>query len=297
MNKYLLAIPFLYSQVSGQGLVSARGSYQQWLDRLTKTEISFAAQAEKTTTREAFLNNLDKDGVLFVRGKPVNGKSVYEQATPDSSELLAWFPSYAEVSDSGDFGFTTGPYDYYLKRGDEKISTGNFFSIWRKDDSGAYKLWLDGGVTHSKQFHNPLEPRRMQDMVTFQHSKAVINKANVPAEPAQIAFFALVSKNPRHAYERYLSAQAVVVRKDHALTNSKVKNMNLDFGEMLNYSLVPSTLVYNSLKNMYFSHGLVKVKSADGLLSDAGFFVQVWQFQKDGWRLIADVLSLTAKPV
>jgi hypothetical protein len=55
--------------------------------------------------------------------------------------------------------------------------------------------------------------------------------------------------------------------------------------------------VYNSLKNMYFSHGLVKVKSADGLLSDAGFFVQVWQFQKDGWRLIADVLSLTSKPV
>jgi hypothetical protein len=40
---------------------------------------------------------------------------------------------------------------------------------------------------------------------------------------------------------------------------------------------------------MYFSHGSV---SGSGDKKIKGYFVQVWQFQKDGWKLVADVLNV-----
>ena len=61
---------------------------------------------------------------------------------------VAWFPVYAIVSESGDLGYTWGYYRWTSR--DDKAApappiTGKYLTIWRRDDSGRWKVMVDTG--------------------------------------------------------------------------------------------------------------------------------------------------------
>ena len=88
-----------------------------------KTEQAFSKMAEEKNTRDAFLAFIADDGLLFRPGA-VNGKKwMLEHPAPRSTDkkpLLAWQPSFAGMSASGDMGFTTGPWEFKADVKDEK---------------------------------------------------------------------------------------------------------------------------------------------------------------------------------
>jgi hypothetical protein len=84
---------------------------QSALQEMVKTEQAFSKMGEEKNTRDAFLAFIADDGLLFRPGA-VNGKKwLLEHPAPptDKKPLLAWQPSFAGMSASGDMGFTTGP--------------------------------------------------------------------------------------------------------------------------------------------------------------------------------------------
>src|SRR6185503_16452816 len=84
------------------------------LEEMVRTEQAFSKMAEEKTTREAFMAFIADDGLLFRPGA-VNGKKwMIEHPVPpsDKKPLLAWQPSFAGMSASGDMGFTTGPWEF-----------------------------------------------------------------------------------------------------------------------------------------------------------------------------------------
>ena len=86
--------------------VVAKG--QSPLQEMVKTEQAFSQMAKEKSIREAFMTFIADDGLLFRPGA-VNGKKwMKEHPVPpsDTQPLLAWQPSFAEVSESGDLGFT-----------------------------------------------------------------------------------------------------------------------------------------------------------------------------------------------
>jgi hypothetical protein len=143
------------------------------------------------------------------------------------AELLKWYPSFAEVSETGDFGFTTGPFWYYEQRGKEKRQSGQFFTIWRRANDGQFKVWLDAGISNTPGAHPAEISRRMEDIVDLQLSKVVANRSNVNAVQQQEKFFQALAVNAEQAYRDYLGDSAILLRKDESITNSKLKNINI----------------------------------------------------------------------
>lgn len=111
---------------------------------LVEAERSFALYAAAHGTREAFLKYLADDSIIF-RPRPVNAREWYSEHTEDSG-FLSWKPAYAEISYSGDFGYTTGPWEFRSDPGDAgPESVGHYVSVWKKGEDGEWRVVLDLG--------------------------------------------------------------------------------------------------------------------------------------------------------
>jgi ketosteroid isomerase-like protein len=65
----------------------------------------------------------------------------------DKNNQLLWTPVGADISNSGDLGYTYGNYEFHSKDKDGKatIEYGKYTSIWKKQADGSWKVVLDMG--------------------------------------------------------------------------------------------------------------------------------------------------------
>ena len=115
---------------------------------MVAAERAFAADASARSTRDAFLAAYDEDGVAFAPG-PRNAQREWEKR-PANRNRLEWTPEVAEIASSGDLGFTSGPWRFTVEGDDKPTAFGHFFSIWRKDKDGRWKVLADHGVSHAE---------------------------------------------------------------------------------------------------------------------------------------------------
>ena len=115
------------------------------------TEQAFSRMALEKNTRDAFMAFIADDGLLFRPGA-VNGKKwMLDHPAPPSDKrpLLQWQPTWAVMSASGDFGYTTGPWESRPDIKDEKPSAyGHFVTVWKKQRDGSWKFVVDLGISH-----------------------------------------------------------------------------------------------------------------------------------------------------
>lgn len=150
MIKYLILFPsIICMNILAQSNIA---------DDLKKADIEFSNLSKEKGVKEAFIAYTAENGVLlrpFMM--PVVGydavKKFMEEG--DSNFQLTWEPLYADVSVSGEMGYTYGLYTAVFKdeKGVEKSSRGTYVSIWKLDNQGKWKFVLDTG--------NPgLEPKK-----------------------------------------------------------------------------------------------------------------------------------------
>ena len=78
---------------------------------------------------------------------PVIGKkdiSADFEAFSDSGFTLTWEPLDADMSKSGDRGYTYSLYTSFIKA-DSSVMRGKYVTIWKKQSDGLWKYVLDGG--------------------------------------------------------------------------------------------------------------------------------------------------------
>jgi ketosteroid isomerase-like protein len=138
-----------------QPLAASRAHADAALDSLVAHERAFAALATAKGMREAFLTYLDEDGVIFTP-TATNGKKSWE-AKPESKASLLWEPAYAQVSSSGDLGYTTGPWELHPAPDSSGTAApassylfGTFHSVWKKKRHDAWRVVADIGVVHDR---------------------------------------------------------------------------------------------------------------------------------------------------
>lgn len=139
------------------GVMSAAVAYsgtkqadpEKELASLVGAERAFSSLAEKKGIREAFLTYLAPDAIVF-RPRPVEGRPVYEKMAPDNPTILTWEPEVAEVSASGELGYTSGPYQVKPNRGAEPVGFGHYVSVWKRQADGSWKVLLDIGIQHDR---------------------------------------------------------------------------------------------------------------------------------------------------
>lgn len=134
--------------IVGLGVV-ARGEMTPTVKALVDAERAFSAASVAKGTRDAFLEFLADDSLLFRPG-PVPGK-MFTRNRPAPPGKLVWAPTFADVASSGDIGYTSGPYEFRKGEMTEPPSTwGHYMSIWRKQKDGSWKVEVDLGISHDK---------------------------------------------------------------------------------------------------------------------------------------------------
>lgn len=113
------------------------------IDPLVQAERSFAAAVKQKGLKAGFLSVMDEDSLLFRPG-PVPGKKTTQEG-PDSPAILEWEPAVAAITKSGNYGFTTGPWQVLPKAGEEPVAFGHYLSAWKKTPEG-WRLILDCGT-------------------------------------------------------------------------------------------------------------------------------------------------------
>lgn len=116
--------------------------------QLVENERAFAADVLAHGVRDGFLRWLAPTGIVFGPA-PVNAIKYYK-SRPQRATRLAWYPSKAVMSASGDMGWTTGPWDWRSDSTKTKAeATGDFVTVWRRQGDGTWKAAFDGGVGRS----------------------------------------------------------------------------------------------------------------------------------------------------
>ena len=118
---------------------------------LLKLEDDFSKSVATQKTVDAFLSYLDDDVRLFrMNAFPVVGREGARTMLAAQTGLLSWQPTKADISLSGDLGYTYGTYEF--KASDGKAATnGNYLRIWKRQTNGKWKVVLD--------LLNPIPPK------------------------------------------------------------------------------------------------------------------------------------------
>jgi hypothetical protein len=128
-------------------------------DVLIEAEAAFAKDVADLGVRDGFLKHLIEESVVF-RPLPTAARAWFEaQEAPGFT--LSWRPWFAEISASGDFGYTVGPWTSRALAAAEsdgadeaeseaktrdKIAHGFYVTVWIKDRDSAWHPLVDHGI-------------------------------------------------------------------------------------------------------------------------------------------------------
>ena len=85
------------------------------------------------------------NGAALIRGRVEIAKGM--GFLDDKNNQLLWTPVGADISSSGDLGYTYGTFEFHSKDKDGKalVDYGKYTSIWKKQTDGSWKVVLDMG--------------------------------------------------------------------------------------------------------------------------------------------------------
>src|SRR5262245_5386308 len=123
---------------------------------MASTERAFAAAALELGVRDAFLTYFADDAVSIQAGADgahttlVPAKDRLRQSPqpklPLASQLL-WEPFTGHVSSDGSLGWLTGGYANLNVLAKEVVGKGAYFSVWKHQADGTWRVWLDEGIS------------------------------------------------------------------------------------------------------------------------------------------------------
>lgn len=248
-------------------------------------ERAFAADGFETGIKASFLKHSAPDAIV-IQPLPVNAHESLKGA-PDArpgDPKLEWWPVFAGISKSGDFGFTTGPYAFAGKR------RGHYFTVWKKQLNGDWKWIFDGGT-----------PSNADGVAGPGGAVAFLRVADVPPiEPAR--------------------ALADVFAAEDRLAETAATDLKTGFravyacdGRMQGSALPPAESCDAAGREMATRPATASLKTLGGEASAAGdmvwtygsmdwtkdgqptkgHYVRVWQRRAEGWRIVFDELLIT----
>lgn len=135
----LLELPKNYKQPSKGSVANVESERAALLTRERELSKSSAARGGQV----AFLEQAAADVRVFREGKlPFIGKAEASAAIPAGAGEWTWQPEAADVSSSGDLGYSYGLYRLENKDASGKAETGNYLRIWKKQGS-TWKVVVD----------------------------------------------------------------------------------------------------------------------------------------------------------
>lgn len=245
---------------------------------LGEAERAFSAASEKNGITASFVEFLDDSCVMFNPG-PVNGKELYRKRKENGAYLI-WSPSFVETAASGDFGISTGPWEYRREKGDSSVSYGHYFSVWQKDRNGVWKVILDNGIDYPSSAKK-IKKETFRSMSVRNTSHAIVTSGTI--RELELSFSAAAVQGLRAAYQKYSAEDIMMFRKGAFPVSSKKEAIRMTAKEAKGGTSVPVGAAVSSSGDIGFTYGLVI-----GQNSDTSSYVRVWRKEKQ-WKIAADM--------
>jgi ketosteroid isomerase-like protein len=258
---------------------------------LVQMEHDFARAAAEKGTRDAFLEFLADDGVLFQPG-PVNGKKWWTERAPRKG-LLSWTPIFADVAPSGDLGYTTGPWEFRPNGPDDKpVAFGQYFTIWKIQSDIRWKAVLDRGVTSETPLSAKIVQFPLNDDETF------ITNLKIDFAKGRAALLKLekefsdrsASKGAVTAFESYLADDARLLRQGTSLITNKAAALVFVSASAGRLTWEPAFADIAASGDFGYTYGSFELKSRDVVI-ERGSYVRVWKKRSRSWQVVIDVMS------
>ncbi len=256
---------------------------------LVNAEKAFAEEATKDGTKAAFLKYAADDALVF-RPNPTNAKKFY--GTAEDMTNLSWTPTFARVSRSGDWGFTSGS---YVVDG-EKKSYGHYLSVWRAKN-GKWEFILDLGAETNKPINRVatsfIEPKDHYSP-KFASSKELKLSREVIATTEKTlnstlksfgasAFSGFLNKDSQLLFP---GTEAIVGKENiQAFNNRMIDKINL------------KTTSYDKAlgADFAYTYGIATIDYKTDLRESFNY-IFIWERQTDGnWNIMSQIYTLAER--
>lgn len=264
------------------------------LDSLIAAERSFARAARDLGTRDAFVAYLADDGVLF-RPRPVSAQA-YLHTQPATSGILSWQPLYADVARSTDLGITTGPWNFRNDSSSDPIAHGQFFSIWRKQPNGAWKVVLDHGTSNPPPTDSPPDTVTTPDPPPYDGGWALLPDQADAARQRLLEIDRSFSATSaaRGFFEAaigYVSADVRVLRNGTQPLRGadELRRLATERGGTLTWTPLDGKV--SAAGDLGYTYGEYRCLYSEKR-DEVGLYVRAWRrVSDDSWRVVIDLMT------
>ena len=274
---------------------SVVASAQTPLQDMVKTEQAFSKMAEEKNTRDAFMAYIADDGLLFRPGA-VNGKKwMIENPVPasDKKPLLAWQPSFAGMSASGDMGFTTGPWEFKTDVKDAKpAGYGHFVTVWKKQPDGSWKFVVDLGIEHPQSggpqtLWNPTDKPEKTTTPIVETASAIKQLL----DRDRIFSLASVDQGLAKAYSAFASPQLRLYRPRNLPYIGREASLAALGSAKGRFKSEPIAGDVSRAGDLGYTHGTYDITEDAKKIVERGSYVRIWRKQGDVWQVVLDVTN------
>ncbi len=280
----LALIPAAETHAADAGLPPA-------LQELFDTERAFVRLAAEKGFRDSFYTYFADDGIAF-NPHPFRVRTSLANQPPSPGPMGAvWAPVYGDIAEAGDLGWDTGPLIFEGKNGAANRH-GMFFSIWKRQADGSFKVVLDIGsdtpapvVPMNEPVHVSTRPAAA---TRHGHVDAALATAGLLA--VERAFLATAAaESLGRAYGSRLDDSARVHRPGRMPVVGRVALNEWANTQGAKFRGEPLAADVSRSGDLGYAYGNYE-RLGDG--SEAGYYARVWKKDAKGdWRIVMDTVS------
>jgi hypothetical protein len=288
--KKLFAVLFIISTIYGQ-----QRSHD--LNTLIANEYAFSSVAGQVGSRDAFLEFITNDGILFRPG-PVNGKKILKESKP-SSGILFWYPTDAFVARAGDLGYTTGPWEWRKNKSDSSaIAFGNFCTVWQKQPNNSWKFLIDIGNSNPKPAVAPA-PLRFDESDTAKVQGLIRGERHIkPDELIKLdnQFTEIVAKmGVAQTYQKFITESSKILKDGSAPIIGVWSIIDFLSQRGLHYKFSPLGGKISASNDFGYTYGELAITREDPPINEKYNYLRIWQREEKHWTLAVEVESKVEK--
>ena len=266
------------------------------LSSLVQTERLFARTCGEKGIRASFLEFFADDAIAFLP-EPANYKAaVKNRPAPDPRLVtLEWEPQAGGVASSGDIGYTTGPSVRTDNTAPGKpVHYGLYFSVWKKQAGGTWKVAVDIGVStpaQSTRFGVPFKELKWRPFpIQHREQLSTDGQATIMSLDTDLS----KSCSSLGATEGYLSCvdneSMLYCENSMPITGSdSIRAYLANKSDTAAWHPLGGGI--SSAADLGYSYGSYEY-AGGGSSVEKGYYLHVWKrTSPDSWKIVADVMN------
>jgi len=253
---------------------------------VVEAERAFARAARTDGVNSAFVRYSAPDALVFQPG-PVNARQALA-ARPLPAVPLDWWPVYAGIAESGDLGFTTGP---FVAGSGERLGHGWYFTVWRRQADGSWRWLLDHGPPTREA-----APYGRDAGVTALAAgrRSGKGKAFAAVEAAEAELAAALAADARAALPRFLAADGRLMRAgpQPAVGAAAWPALLAAGPDRIEAARLGGAA--SAAGDLAYTYGTARWQKQGRWTG--GHYVRIWQRRAEGWKLVVDTMIASPPP-